>query len=127
MPYRALIQAIELSREGHVDEALEVLEALTEELPEEGNEDVDGLHYFLLRSKNRLEDAVGLATRRLSRELTDEACSLWSLRRGLLYLELENGRGAMVDLNTVLRLNANEHQTEQARQALLQVADLLRS
>ncbi len=109
----ALWRALDLARRGDVQGAIDALDDAQDDPNKEA------LMFTLLRATGRLDDAIAAAAARLAHpDLDDGGRSLWSLRRGLLYLEAGDDKSALMDLTTVLRLDQNEHHCEQARVAM---------
>ena len=111
---RALLnRALDLARAGDIDGAL----ALLEDAPLD--EHVQGFLYMMLRARGRKEQAVTLCTDALKGADTALSRSTWMLRRGLMQLELKGAENAaFADLTGVLRLDASDDHTRQARRAL---------
>ena len=117
-----LDRALAFARAGKVDQALAILR--DEEHQGHVDDALMSLLFALLSARERNTDALEVCTRALDREMPSMARSTWSLRRGLLCIELGDRDGALADLQLVLRLKASEPQLEQARRALLKVAAL---
>lgn len=82
------------------------------------------LLFQLLSSKEMFRDAISVATEALTHAQRPMARSNWLLRRGLLYVEVSDRERALLDLLEVQKLRANEGHLEQARAALLKVAQM---
>ncbi len=117
-----LDEVLTLARAGEVDAAADLLREARRNgpLPEE--------HltvFFQLTSKRGpTDEALALCAEALALVARPVARSNWSLRRGLMLIELGDRGGALADLQVVLTLGANEGHVEQARAALVRVAAL---
>lgn len=108
----ALEDALNLSRQGDVDGAIRILRAI---------EPKSEAHWSLLW---QLAPDLDVANAGCALAKTPIARSTWALRRGLLHLDARRKQPALADLQTVLKLRANDDHQAQARTALLQVATL---
>lgn len=108
----ALHRALDLARTGDIDGAIAALSEAGDDPAKEA------LMYTLLRATGRLGEAIAVAGARLHEADDDPQKSLWSLRRGLLFLESGDDKSALMDLTMVLRLSCNEDHCEQARVAM---------
>lgn len=120
-PSPVLVKALSRSTSGDLDGALELLEGLA---AEGYNPDAEGLRFLLLLQKGRSDDALEVATGSLAQPLEALARSTWLLRRALLHLEHERHLLALDDLKDVMKLRASPDHEDQARAALLRVAQL---
>jgi hypothetical protein len=107
-------EALRLSREGRVAEAAALLRGATG----------DAERSLLFQLSNDAAERIDVATQALADARTPYARSNWALRRGLLHLDRAERDAALADLQLVLKLQANEGHVEQARVALLRVAQL---
>ncbi len=117
-----LVQALARSTSGDIDGALALLEGLR---AGGYNADAEGFRFLLLLQRGRADDAVAVADHSLGQTeppLTSLARSTWLLRRGLLHLEHERPLLALDDMQEVLKLRASSDHEDQARQALLRIA-----
>lgn len=117
----ALEDALALSRAGDVEGAVALLRAV-----EPKGEAHLSLLWQLVTMKETPDDALAIADAGVAVAKTPIAHSTWALRRGLLHLEKGRRDAALADLQTVLKLRANDDQQAQARAALLRVAALPR-
>jgi hypothetical protein len=110
-----LQQAVELSRTGDIEGALKLLLEHDEPLDDEHSQ---AFVYLMLKSRPDLDDALALVNKKIEGAQSEEQTSLWTLRRGLLYLDRDDKMRAMVDLNQVARKEVNPDHADQARRAL---------
>lgn len=82
------------------------------------------LLFQLLSSKELFRDAISVATDAVNAAERPLPRSNWLVRRGLLYIETNDRDRALADLLEVQRLRANEGHLEQARAALVKVAQM---
>lgn len=119
---KLLEQALALSRDGDVDGAAAVLREARAHGP---LSDAHLSLLFQLVTKTGISDeAFDVADAALSQAKTPIARSMWAMRRGLAHLERAQRDQALADLQLVLKLKANDGHVEQARAALLRVAQL---
>lgn len=117
-----LDEVLALARAGEVDAAAELLREARRNGPLA--EEHLTIFFQLTTKRGPTEEALELCAEALTLASRPLARSNWSLRRGLLRLELSDRAGALADLQAVLRLAANEGHLEQARAALLRVTML---
>ena len=118
-----LVTASNRSKRGDIRGALSMVQTWQENNPDLEDPNVDGLRFMLTRALGDKEQAIEIANQRLNHEQSKLSKSTWLLRRGLLYIEKEDGQNALADMNEVLRLGTNEHHLRQARVGLLRIAD----
>jgi hypothetical protein len=119
-----LQEALALARAGDVDGAIALLrEARSTRALSDGERT---LFFQFLGARALLDEALEVATEAVEVGGTTLMRSNWTLRRGLLFLELAQRDDALKDLLLVQKLKANEGHLEQARAALLKVAQLPR-
>jgi hypothetical protein len=117
-----LEEALKLSRDGDVDGAAAMLRAAR--AAGDANEACLSLLFQLVSKRSVPDEAIEIAGAGLALAKTPVARSNWALRRGLAHLERSERAAALVDLQLVLKLKANDGHVEQARAALLRVAAL---
>lgn len=117
-----LDEVLALARAGEVDAAAELLREARMNGPLA--EEQLSVFFQLTTKGGPNEEALELCADALAVVTRPIARSNWSLRRGLLRLELSDRAGAAADLLAVLKLRANEGHIEQARAALVRVAGL---
>jgi tetratricopeptide (TPR) repeat protein len=117
-----LEEALRLSREGDVEAAAQLLRDARAQgpLPDAHL----SLLFQLVSRRGVTDEAIDIATVALDAAKASFARSTWALRRGLSHLERGTRDDALADLQLVLKLKANEGHVEQARSALLRVAQL---
>jgi tetratricopeptide (TPR) repeat protein len=111
---KLLEEALAFARHGDVDSALALLEKT------DPNEQVASILFMLLTAKRRHDEALVLIERTLAVVATDLSRSTWTLRHGLLLLELERLEDARKLFLAVLKLKASEDHVKQAQASLLQ-------
>ena len=117
-----LDEALRLSRSGDVEAAANLLrEVRAGGAPSDAHL---SLLFQLVTKTSASDEGVDVATEALSMAKSPVSKSGWALRRGLLYIERGERSGALADLQLVLKLKANEGHVDQARAALLKVAQL---
>lgn len=114
-----LEDALRLSREGDVDGAARLLRDARAAGPLP-----DAALTLLFQLVTPDDEAVALAGEGVDGARTDLARSGWALRRGLLHLARAHRDMALADLQLVMKLKAHEGHVDQARVALLRVAQL---
>lgn len=121
-PTALLERALALSREGDADGAARLLRDASAggPLPDAHL----SLLFQLLTTRGTTEEALDLASTALEAAKAPLQRSTWALRRGLGHLERGARDAALADLQLVLKLKANEGHSDQARAALLKVAQL---
>jgi hypothetical protein len=108
-----LDEALAFARYGDVDQALAILEKT------DPNEHVSSILFLLLTAKRRHDDALNLIERTLGVVTTELARSTWTLRKGILLLELERPLDARSVFLEVLKQKASEDHILQAQACLL--------
>lgn len=120
------LEALSLSRTGDREGAIALLLAARDNGPLD--EPATSLLFTLLGDRGDDVDDHALRVELCEHALTLVARpmqrSTWHLRRGLLFVARREGARALVDLQRVLALKANDDHLEQARAALLKVAAL---
>ena len=116
-----LEDALDRSRSGDVLGAITLLEDARRDGLSEAER---SLLFQLLSSKERFVEAIDVATEALGAPLKGVPRSNWLLRRGLLAIEVGRREVALADLLEVQKLKVNEGHLEQARAALLKVAQM---
>jgi hypothetical protein len=111
-----LEEALHLSRAGRVEEAAKKLR--------EGGPSTEAERSLLFQLSSDADEKLALASTAIEGAKTPLQRSNWALRRGLLHLERLERDAALADLQLVLKLKANEGHVDQARTALLRVAQI---
>ena len=119
---KLLDAALALSREGDVDGAVSLLRDARATAPLA--DPCLSLLFQLLTKTSVSDEALDVASTALSQAKTPIGKSTWAMRRGLAFLERRERDKALLDLQLVLKLKANDGHLEQARAALLRVAQL---
>lgn len=117
-----LDEVLALARAGEVDAAATLLRDARRNgpLPEEAL----SVFFQLTTKRGPSEEALELCAEALTVAARPVARSNWLLRRALLRLELADRANALADLQAVMMLRANDGHVEQARAALVRVAQL---
>jgi hypothetical protein len=118
-----LDEALRLSREGDVDGAANLLR---EARAAQGalNDAQASLLFQLVTKLDATDEGLEIASAALLTARSPLAKSQWAMRRGLLHIERGDREEALADLQVVMKLKANEGHVDQARAALLKVAQL---
>jgi hypothetical protein len=111
-----LEEALQLSRDGRVEEAATKLR--------EAGASTEAERSLLFQLSSDGDEKLVLAGAAIESAKTPLQRSNWALRRGLLHLERLERDAALADLQLVLKLKANDGHVEQARVALLRVAQI---
>lgn len=119
------LEALAVARTGDVHGALTLLRAARDNGPLD--EQATSLMFNLLQDAADDEsfgERLALCDHGLALARRPITQSTWYLRRGTLHLAARRRGEALADLQAVLRLNASEDHTTEARKALLAVAQL---
>ncbi|MCC7070606.1 MAG: hypothetical protein IT383_04745 [Deltaproteobacteria bacterium] len=117
-----LDEVLALARAGAVDAAADLLREARRNAPLPA--ELLSLFFQLATKRGPCEEGLELCAEALTLAARPLDRSNWLLRRALLQLELGDRANAQADLLAVLKLRANEGHLEQARAALLRVAQL---
>ncbi|MCP4499417.1 MAG: hypothetical protein GY822_05555 [Deltaproteobacteria bacterium] len=118
MSSKQLLEGMRLAREGNLDAALQFLR----ENGGERDENALAMMYMVTRVTDDKKHAMDLCEQALLLVETPIQISTWTLRRGLLRIELDDRKGSIYDLTKVISLQASDDQVKQAQSALLAIA-----
>ncbi len=104
-----------LAREGHLDAALQLLR----ENGGDRDENALAMMYMVTRVTDDKSHALELCEQALLLVEMPIQISTWTLRRGMLRIELDDRQGSIYDLTKVISLRASDDQVQQAQSALL--------
>lgn len=119
------LEALTLARTGDIRGALALLRAARDNGPLD--EAATSLMFNLLHDAGddeSLSERIALCAHGLTLAQRPVTRSSWHLRRGTLHLAARRRGEALADLQAVLKLNASEDHTTEARKGLLAVAQL---
>ena len=115
LDHTALMQGLELAREGRLEEAL----ALLRENGGERSENGLAMMYMVTRVTGDSQQALELCASALLLVEDPLLTSTWTLRQGMLKSELGDRAGSIYDLTKVISMRATDDQVQQAQAALL--------